>query len=766
MKTRNASVVLCFLMVLSACGLVRALRTEVKPLMGRPTFFVDGNPYTRPLFATYVPTETYYRQMAEIGTQVFNFQTNCSACDIGFSTPVWKGPDEWDFSQMDERAGTILNVKPDAWILPRIYIGTPEWWRQKYPEEMTVLDHGGIIYTNPCNEFMNVNKRPYPSLASEKWRQDMGTALKKTIEHMQNSPYGDHIFGYEIAALGSEEWYFMTVNQQQLGDYNPQMQRAFRQWVRKKYGSRENLAAAWNVTAIDFSDVAIPDKNARISDPNKTFRNPAAEMPVIDFYLFYNEVIPDTIDYFASIVKDVTDGQKVVGAFYNYMYEFRGNPEFGHNGGGRIMQSENVDFICAPPSYYERQLAGGAECYRRPFLPGTLHNKLWFHDNDLASFLFEPIMRRLGVPEETIKHYATQIYPTPTAQESVWLYQRAAGFSLCEGIYESFFDLHGGYFDHPQLRNPLIDISEAMDFGKTRDRSSVAEILVLADETSLAYGTFLSDWPRSQTPWRINEALMAHQPAFIKAGAPFDSGLLSDLDIIPFDQYKLIVFLNTYHIGDQDRIRIEQKVKKNGRVVVWCYAPGLFNRNKRTPEGMRTLTGIRIDEGDETLIEPRQVLSEQGIQRLTQAGERTETTEFGMNGKVCKLFYVNDPEAVPLARLKASGEVTMAWKQMDGWVSIYTLNPVLTPEIIRAWARKAGIHIYSDSNDTFYANKSYLTVNAAAAGSRVIKLPRRADVYNAVRNRLMYRDVDEVELSLMKGETVILRCSAVSGDPE
>jgi len=744
-------------LIASSWAVVPGPRTEVKTLMGRPTFFVEGNPYTRPLFATYVPTEYYYRQMQEIGTEVFNFQTNCSACDIGFSTPVWKGPEEWDFSQMDQRAGEILKAKPDAWILPRIYIGTPEWWWKQYPEEMTVLDHGGTVYKNPCNKFMNVNKRPYPSLASKKWREDMAMALRKTIEHIQNSSYGDRIFGYEIAALGSEEWYYLTANQQQLGDYNPQMQDAFRKWVREKYQTREQLASAWNKTGIDFSDVKIPSMQERVGDPNITFRDPAKEMNVVDFYLFYNEVIPQTIDYFASVVKDVTEGRKVVGAFCNYMYEFRGSPEFGHNGGEAIMRSKNIDFICAPPSYYERQLASGAECYRRPFLPGMLHNKLWFHDNDLASFLFERIMRRVGVPEETIKHYATQIYPTPTAQESIWLYQRAAGFVLCEGIYESFFDLHGGYFDHPQLRNALIDTANAIDFGKTQNRASAAEILIIADEASLAYGGFLSDWPKSHSPWRINQTLMSHQPPFIKCGAPFDSGLLSDLDVIPFDQYKMVVFLNTFHISTADRLKIDQKIKNTDRVIIWCYAPGFFNANWMSPEQMQQLTGIRISAGYETLIEPRQILNGEGTDWLKGAGEPTDVKEFGMEGKICKLFYVQDSEAQPLATLKGTDKVTMACKKMDGWTSVYTLNPVLTPEIIRALAKQAGVHIFSRSNDTLYANKSYVTINAASAGSKIIKLPYKADVYNAIDQRLLYRDVQDVELSLMQGETVIIR---------
>ncbi len=732
--------------------------TEVRTHHGRPTFFVDGRPFTSPFFATYVPSVRYYRQMAEVGCDLFNFQTNCAACNIGFSRPTWKAPDQWDFTQIDERATMIITAKSDAMMLPRIYIGTPKWWRDLHPGEMVILDHGGTVMRTPCNEFMNVHKRPYASLAAPVWRRDMAMALRKTIEHMQTSAYGRNIFGYEIAALGSEEWYHLSVNQLQFGDYNPHMRRAFRTWVKDRYGTRDNLRKAWNRSDIDFDQVVIPGKRERLGDATKIFRKPSTEMSVIDFYIFWSEIVAETIDYFAGIVKEVTAGKKVVGAFYNYTYEFRGGPDFGHNAGRTIMRSDNLDFICAPPSYYQRQLASGAECYRRPFLPAMLHNKVLLHDNDLASFLFPQIMRRRGIPEATIAHYASQICPTPTAQESAWLYQRAAGFVLCEGIYESYFDLHGGYFDHHQLQESLIPITRALAAAKDHDRSSIAQILILADERSLAYRTHMSDWPVKAGSWRINESLMAHQIPFIKAGAPFDSGLLSDLEEINVDQYKLIVFLNTWHVSAADRDLIKRKLAKSGRVLVWCYAPGYFQGNVASPAFMEQLTGLRIVPAeDRRCVEPKQVLTEAGRNWLQSHQETEPKGPFGMEGEWVELYSVADATtAETLACLAGTQVPTMVRKPLENWTSVYSLTAVVTPEIVRAWAREAGVHVFSSSNDTLYANKSYVCINAATAGLKTIVLPRKADVVNPLTGHSYGRGVREVDLSLMQGESKIL----------
>ena len=78
-NTLLLSLVICFINANVSAESVPGPETKVEKLMGRPTFFIDGKPFNAPLFATYVPTQYYYDQMAEMGSTVFNFQTNCCA---------------------------------------------------------------------------------------------------------------------------------------------------------------------------------------------------------------------------------------------------------------------------------------------------------------------------------------------------------------------------------------------------------------------------------------------------------------------------------------------------------------------------------------------------------------------------------------------------------------------------------------------------------------------------------------------------------------
>ena len=765
---KKQKLLLCLLLSVPLCNIALAIdpasvpgpRTEVKMLMGRPIFFCDGKPVARPLFATYVPDKKYYEQMAKAaGCTLFNFQTNCASSDGAFSKDVWVEPDKWDFSEMDERAHAILSADPNALIFPRIFIGVPKWWYEKYPEEMIVLDNGKTLYDQPCNPFANVWLRPYPSLASRKWKEDMTFALRKTLEHIRTSDWGKNIFGYELASLGSEEWYFMNVNQEQLADYSVHMKNAFVKWLTDKYKTEENLEKAWNNPHITFADVNIPSRQERQIDRANTFRDPATKMNVIDFYLFYNTVIPDTINYFAGVVKEATGGKKVVGPFYHYLFEFRGNPEFGHNGGYRILtKCPNVDFVLNSPNYHNRSIGSGANYYRHPMLSATLNSKLWVYDNDGVSYLYPKVAGNWD--KKMYDQFKIWLAVPDTAQQTIWYYQREAGFVLCEGIYETYFDMHGGYYDNPRMLNTLAEIGQMFQHSVNYDRTSVAEVLIVADEASQSYQTFESDWaPPGQTVQkRISESLLEFQTAFIRSGAPIDSIYLDDIGKVNMDRYKVIMFLNTWHMDDEQRKIINEKVKVPGRTIIWCYAPGYFNKNQASADFMSTLTGINIiPSDDETLIVPQVKLNQLGREFVSKYGEQPQQQPMGLKIKVCKLFSVKDINARPMGTLPDANAVTMAMKDINGVISIYTITPVMNREMVRAIEKSAGVHLYNDCNDAIWVNKNYITINGATAGTKIIKLPHQSDVYNALTEQKLYTNVKEFEISLMVGETQLFR---------
>src|SRR5690606_8945432 len=99
--------------------------------------------------------------------------------------------------------------------------------------------------------------------------------------------------------------------------FHPGVIEQFRQWLKQKYFSVDNLQKAWNDTSVTFEN-ALPDGKALAAEDidNGVFRNPATSRAAIDYLTFFPTVIGGFYQKIAAHYKAKTQRRALV--FMNY----------------------------------------------------------------------------------------------------------------------------------------------------------------------------------------------------------------------------------------------------------------------------------------------------------------------------------------------------------------------------------------------------------------------------------------------------------------
>ena len=638
----------------------------------------------------------------------------------------WQGPGKYDIGAADAVVREVLRGNPDALIMPRISVNAPDWWLREHPDEECQYVRG------PDGKRSRSGRQ---SFSSGPWRRDAGEALRRFIEHVQKSDYADHFIGYHVDA-GPCEWFWDWGPG--LRDYAPGHERSFRQWLSGRYGGDvERLRAAWADAAVAFDTAQVPSFAQRNAADSFEFIDPAKGRRVIDYREFYSQVVADAVLHFARVVKEQTRREQLFAAFYGYY--FFGNEclggyfDSGHQALARVLASPDVDALCAPHNYQERQPGG---CCLPQLVSGSarLHGKLYWDEDDTRTPLAPPDAgygRSRTVPE-AIEVLRRNFACATSLGGTLWWMQQSPG-----------------WFSDPEMMGAIGKLQRTAATLLKRDRSSAAEIAVIVNERSCHH-------IRRSTS--LIDPLVADQMVeqVVRIGAPFDTYIAADLARMP--DYKLYIMLNALYLTPAQRTAIGQRVCRDGHTVLWVYAPGFVTDKGLSVESVSQLVGMRLRmEPDQA--RPRLALTtrDHDITRGLPPGLR-----FGPHNPIGPIFFCDDPKATVLGRLtgmrghthyEIDGGPGLAAKDMGTWRSVWCGVPNLPAPLLRGIARWAGVHIYSDQDDVVYASHSLLAIHARHAGQRTVLLPRPLDLADAFTGQAVARGAREFRVVLGCGQT-------------
>ena len=76
---------------------------------------------------------------------------------------------------------------------------------------------------------------------------------------------------------------------------------------------------------------------------------------------------------------------------------------------------------------------------------------------------------------------------------------------------------------------------------------------------------------------------------------------------------------------------------------------------------------------------------------------------------------------------------------------------------MREIARQAGVHIYTETDDNFFAGGDFLCIHADSTGEKTLRLPRRTDAVEIYTGEVLGRDTDCLVFPMKAFETKVIR---------
>lgn len=439
---------------------------------------------------------------------------------------LWKNG-KLDVGELERKLNSqIVSVAaqdPEAMFFLRYWLYVPRDWSKFHPGEVIRYDDGSSeipLLGGPW---------AHASYASVLWREEYKRMLRELIARLEKGPYADRVFMVRAGYGNCGEWNNFGYHQNKFPDYSPQMQAAYRMWLKRRYGTLDALNRSWKSSFVDWSLIDIPSRAERLAGEGTLLRTSSGSGNCGDYYRFFSDYTVELIGDFGRTVKEASGGKLLFGVFYGYfLHHLTGVPyhslDSGHYAMGKLLRLPEVDTVCSPYNYHRRERAISIGM---PLESIKHHGKLFLAEMDLPTHLADA---------EKYHGTAGESFSSDRAEaDTMTLYRRDFGRVLTWGTGGYWYDFAHGWYEFDAFRKFIADAARIGRTAVNGDMRSIAEVAVILDEESVfSISLHSGEWAK-----QLRETLGC---TLESAGAPVDFWLASDLGAAVKRGYRLLVF--------------------------------------------------------------------------------------------------------------------------------------------------------------------------------------------------------------------------------
>ena len=738
------------------------MRPHVRAVGGIPTLMAGGTPLPAPVFCLHHDQALRDEVIASLyGSGIGAFAVR-SRVGVGTCPQAAES-----IGMAAARIANVAKVAPKARLIADCLLFPSEDWLIKHPDEGFISADQQILVLGRNGE---TDRREYIRVPGPAVHDVPGGALngedagilygrrrvspfsrafageavrsaRELLDALQERGIADRLWGVFLGCYICGEW--------NLHMFWPDHCRAaltgFRTRLRAKYRTDVALREAWADPFVTLSRAVPPRRHAELDLPPMISASPR--------HADYRSAEAAALaDQFMTIACGIarTHPRLAVGGFFP-----GANPP--QTDWLRLARDSAVDFLATPLAYENRGPGSGVSS-QSPFCDGfSALGKVWFDELDTRTVV-------AGTPNERYGR-------ADSVARSVDLLWRDAGQMLIRGHHGWWLDFgNDGAAPHSWHMEPEFlrfhrRFAEIWRQLPQLDRRPLGEIKVFIPSDAARHFQILyhADCQR-HVEWTL-------------LGAPVEFDVLENLLEGRVKPGKLNVIHGAACLPRHALRRLRAQLKGSRSCVVWLGGVGLFEEGRPADE-YRADGLVPIQQSFSLLRDPAELEArptpeaerELGISREALVGQYDRLFTSGFAYSSAKLnvpmkrvavswkLEATDPSAMPLARLTTDGSVVAAMKQDAAGTTHVAYNlPVLNTVLLRALARKAGCHLFTQRDDVIYASRGLVLLHAAYSGVHRLVFPGDVRVFDLRRNRPAGVRDRQITLRLERGATRLYR---------